>query len=105
MKRQQKSAATDDEQLGVMTTQEVDVEADEERETFTAGWDESEALVLAPFSLAVADVEVDMDWSGQPLVPVGRNLHQQAVLQQRPTVVTRLLFYEELFLNFQNGYF
>lgn len=53
---------------------------------FTAGWDEGEALVLAPFSLAVADVEVDVDRSGQPLVPVGGNLDQEAVLQQRQVI-------------------
>lgn len=44
-------------------------------------------LVLAPFSLAVADVEVDVDRSGQPLVPVGRNLDQEAVLQQRQVIL------------------
>lgn len=52
-------------------------------EVFTAGRDEGEALVLAAFPLAVADVEVDVDRSGQPLVPVGGNLDQEAVLQQR----------------------
>lgn len=44
-------------------------------------------LVLAPFSLAVADVEVDVDRSGQPLVPVGRNLDQEAVLQQKQVIL------------------
>lgn len=54
---------------------------------FTTGWDEGEVLVLAPFSLAVADVEVDVDRSGQPLVPVGGNLDQEAVLQQRQVIL------------------
>lgn len=54
---------------------------------FTTGWDKGEVLVLAPFSLAVADVEVDVDRSGQPLVPVGGNLDQEAVLQQRQVIL------------------
>lgn len=54
---------------------------------FTTGWDEGEVLVLASFSLAVADVEVDVDWSGQPLVPVRGNLDQEAVLQQRQVIL------------------
>lgn len=93
MKRQQKLSITDDQQLRDVTTvgtkrrqsrQIVEAKGRTERFVlFTAGWDEGEALVLAPFSLAVADVEVDVDRSGQPLVPVGGNLDQEAVLQRR----------------------
>lgn len=68
-------------------SQSADVEAIKEREVFTTGWDEGEALVLAPFSLAVADIEVDVDRSGKPLVPVGGNLHQEAVLQKRQVIL------------------
>lgn len=75
-----------------------DVEAKEEGELFTAGWDEGEALVLAPFSLAIADVEVDVDRSGQPLVPVGRNLDQEAVLQQRQGIFQPIASQKQLSL-------
>lgn len=50
---------------------------------FTAGGDVGEALALAPFPLAVADVEVDVDRGGQSLVAIGRDLNHEAVLQQR----------------------
>ena len=52
---------------------------------FTAGGDVGEALVLASFPLAVADVEVDVDRRGEPLVPVGRDLDQERVLHRRET--------------------
>ena len=51
-----------------------------EEESFTAGGDVGEALVLASFPLAVADVEVDVDRSGESLVPVGRDLDEEGVL-------------------------
>lgn len=44
-----------------------------------------EALVLAPLSLAIADVEVDLHWAGYPLVPVGGDLHHQRGLQHTAT--------------------
>lgn len=47
-----------------------------EEEIFTAGRDVGEALVLASFPLAVADVEVDVDRSGESLVPIGRDLNE-----------------------------
>lgn len=52
-------------------------------EMFTAGGDVGEALALAPFPLAVADIEVDVDRGGQSLVAIGRDLNHEAVLQQR----------------------
>lgn len=52
---------------------------------FTAGGDVGEALVLASFPLAVADVEVHVDRGGEPLVPVGRDLDQEGILRQRKT--------------------
>lgn len=50
---------------------------------FTAGGDVGEALALAPFPLAIADIEVDMDRGGQSLVAIGRDLNHEAVLQRR----------------------
>lgn len=43
----------------------------------------AEALVLAPLPLAIADVEVNMHWAGYSLVPVWRDLHNDAALQHR----------------------
>lgn len=57
-------------------------EDEEEEEGFTIGRDEGEMLVLTAFSLPVADVEVDMDRSGESLVAVGRDLHQERSLEQ-----------------------
>lgn len=48
---------------------------------FTAGRNVGEALVLAPFPLAVADVEVDVDRRGESLVPIGRDFNQQGSLK------------------------
>lgn len=59
-----------------------DEEEEEEEEGFTVYRDEGEMLVLTAFSLPVADVEVDVDRSGQPLVAVGGDLHQETRLQQ-----------------------
>lgn len=39
-------------------------------------------LVLAAFSLPVADVKVDVDRSGESLVTIGRDLHQERSLEQ-----------------------
>lgn len=47
-----------------------------EEECFTAGRDVGEVLVLASFPLAVADVEVHMDWSGESLVSIGRDFNE-----------------------------
>lgn len=49
----------------------------DEDELFTAGRDVGEALVLASFPLAVADVEVHVDRRGESLVSIGRNLDEQ----------------------------
>lgn len=54
-----------------------------EEESFTTGRDVGEALVLASFPLAVADVEVDVDRSGESLVPIRRDLNKEGILQQR----------------------
>lgn len=43
--------------------------------------DVCEALVLASFPLAVADVEADVDRSRESLGPVRRNFNQQSILQ------------------------
>lgn len=61
----------------LITNDCLDVEEEEEEEIFTTGRDVGEALVLAPFPLAVADVEVHVDRSGEPLVPIGRDLHEE----------------------------
>lgn len=50
---------------------------EEEEEIFTTGRDVGEALVLASFPLAVADVEVHVDRSGEPLVPIGGDLYEE----------------------------
>lgn len=42
-----------------------------------------EALVLAPLSLAVADVEVNIHWAGYSLVPVRWDLHNKSTLKCR----------------------
>lgn len=55
------------------------------RRRFTIGRDEGKALVLASFPLAVTDVEVDMDRSGESLVPIWRDVDQERILQQRKT--------------------
>ena len=47
----------------------------------SVGGQVGEALALAPLPLAVADVEVDLRRAGQPLVPVGRDLHHKCVLE------------------------
>lgn len=57
------------------------------RGDLTAGWDVGEALVLASFPLAVADVEVDVDGSGESLVSVRRDFNQERVLQHRNTLM------------------
>lgn len=59
-----------------------DEEEEEEEEGFTVYRDEGEMLVLTAFSLPIADVEVDVDRSGQPLVAIGRDLHQETSLEQ-----------------------
>lgn len=56
---------------------------EEEEEIFTTGRDVGEALVLASFPLAVADVEVHVDRSGESLVPIGRDLYEERALQQK----------------------
>lgn len=48
----------------------------EERESFTTGRDVSEALVLASFPLAITDVEVHVDRSGESLAPIGRDFNE-----------------------------
>lgn len=54
---------------------EEDVEED-----FTIGRDKGEMLVLTSFSLPIADIEVDVDWSGESLVAIRRDLHQERSL-------------------------
>lgn len=49
---------------------------------FTIGRDEGEMLVLTAFSLPIADIKVDMDRSGESLVTIGRDLHQERSLEQ-----------------------
>lgn len=39
-------------------------------------------LVLTAFSLSIADVEVDVDRSGESLVAIGRDRHQERSLEQ-----------------------
>lgn len=63
-------------------------------EMFTAGGDVGEALALAPFPLAVADVEVDVDRGGQSLVAIGRDLDHEAVLQRRKAVWFELNYHK-----------
>lgn len=55
------------------------------RRSFTTGRDERKVLVLASFPLAVTDVEVDMDRSGESLVPIWGDVDQERILQQRKT--------------------
>lgn len=47
------------------------------RRVFTAGRDVGEMLTLAPFPFAVADVEVDVDGRGDPLVTVLRDFDEE----------------------------
>lgn len=61
---------------------------------FTAGGDVGEALALAPFPLAVADVEVDVDRGGQSLVAIGRDLDHEAVLQRRKAAWFKLNYHK-----------
>ena len=49
----------------------------------SVGGQVGEALALASLPLAVADVEVDLRRAGQPLVPVGRDLHHNCVLGEK----------------------
>ena len=42
----------------------------------TIGGDVGEALVLTSFPLAITDVEVDVDRSGESLVPIGRDFNE-----------------------------
>lgn len=49
-------------------------------ESFTAGRNVGEALILASFPLAVAYVEVHVDGSGESLVPIGRDFNQERIL-------------------------
>lgn len=46
----------------------------------TIGRDKDEMMVLTSFSLPIADVEVYMDWGGESLVAIGRDLHQERSL-------------------------
>lgn len=52
-------------------------------ETFTVFGDVGEPLVLTPFPLAVADVEVDVDGRGEAMRSVRRDFHQQRILRHR----------------------
>lgn len=54
---------------------------------FTCGRHVSEALVLTPFPLAVADVKVDVGWRGEMLVAVRRDFHQEHVLKDKDRVL------------------
>lgn len=61
--------------------QPVTEESGEWEDGLTGGRDVGEALTLAPFPLAVADVEVHVDGSGESLVPVGRDFNDKRILQ------------------------
>lgn len=55
----------------------------------------SEALVLAPLPLAVANVEVDMDWAGYPLVLVRWDLYNKCALKYK-SLINYFLFSHKL---------
>jgi hypothetical protein len=66
--------------MGRETQRERDGDRGNERE-FTIGRHIGESLVLAPFPLAIAHIEVHLNRTGYPLVPIRRDFNVKRCLQ------------------------